>query len=644
MTAYESFLTTKRLVAPPVGIPNPPELAPMLFPFQRDITAWALRRGRAALWLDCGLGKTPCAIEWARTVAAHTGKPVLILTPLAVAQQFVTEGAKFGSLVKLCRDGSHVEQPSAEHSGVNVTNYDRLEKFDTSVFGGVVLDESSILKDYTSATRNALIWAFESTPFKLACTATPAPNDHVELGNHAEFLGVMSRTEMLSMFFCHDGGETQTWRLKGHAQRDFWRWVCSWAVNLRKPSDLGYSDEGYDLPPLIIHEHVVKAGADYAQKMGTLFAMDAHGLTDQRAARRASLEERVAVAAQIANAEPDEYWLAWCDLNKESEALASAITGAVEVTGSMTVDMKERLLNSFMGVCICGARSTTKPAAKSTPVTPSIEPSASGRRSRNRKKEKSTSESTSDPGTELRRADSTSSERTPRAELGTQPTRNSESNSSASPGSTQPSSGTEDCEHSSGSRQPTTNQSSSVNAGDALSVATSSATSETADFTSTTATPPAECADYSVPGATLDSETSATTPLCSGERECTCGRLTALVSKPSIAGYGLNLQFCARVLFVGLSNSFEAWYQAIRRTWRFGQTREVHCHVITSEAEGAVVANLKRKQADNEKLSAGMVEHMAEITRAELGATGRTFTGYEPGVRMSLPAWLESGP
>lgn len=471
MSEYERFLSTKRLVSPPVGIPDPGPLCPMMFPFQNDVTRWALKRGRAALWMDCGTGKSPCAIEWARTVAAHTGKPVLILTPLAVAQQFVTEGAKFGSLVKLCRDASHVEHPSADHSGVNVTNYDRLEKFDTSVFGGVVLDESSILKDYTSATRNALIAAFETTPFKLCCTATPAPNDHVELGNHAEFLGVMSRTEMLSMFFCHDGGETQTWRLKGHAQRDFWRWVCSWAVNLRKPSDLGYSDEGYDLPPLIIHEHVVKAGAEYAQKMGTLFAMDAHGLTDQRAARRASLEERVAVAAQIANAEPDEYWLAWCDLNAESQALSSSITGAVEVTGSMTVDMKERLIGAF-----------------------------------------------------------------------------------------------------------------------------------------------------------------------------TARDLHALVSKPSIAGWGVNWQHCARVLFVGLSNSFEAWYQAIRRTWRFGQTREVHCHVITSEAEGAVVANLKRKQRDNEKLSAGMVEHMAEITRAELGATGRTFVGYNPEHRIVIPHWLVGGP
>jgi hypothetical protein len=462
---YASFLQAKRLIVPPAGIPDPGDLNPMLFPFQRDIVRWALRRGRAAIWADCGLGKTPMTLEWSRRICEHTGGRVLILTPLAVAPQFVTEGEKFGVPVRLCRSRNDVLD-----TGVHVTNYDRIEKFDPTDYVGIVLDESSILKDHTSATRNALIAAFERTPFKLACTATPAPNDHVELGNHAEFLGVMSRAEMLSMFFVHDGATTQAWRLKGHAQRDYWRWLCSWAVNLRKPSDLGYSDDGFDLPPLRIHEHVVASSADYAREAGTLFALDARTLHEQRAARRGSLGARVDFAAKLANADPAEPWIMWCDLNAESEALAAAVRDSAEVRGSMTVEVKERLIAAF----------TTR-------------------------------------------------------------------------------------------------------------------------------------------------------------------ETRALVSKPSICGWGMNWQHCSKLAFVGISHSFEAWYQAIRRSWRFGQVRPVDCHVITSEAEGAVVANLKRKQADAEKMALGMVEHMAEISRAELGATKRDFTDYKPRVRLEVPRWLTTG-
>ncbi len=256
MSAYAEFLASKRITVEPAGIEEVPPLSDKLFPFQRDITAWALRRGRAAVWADCGLGKGWMALEWARVVAAESNEPVLILAPLAVAQQFHREGAKLGVPVNVCRSGDDVT------SGVNVTNYDRLHRFDPGAFGGVVLDESSCLKDYTSATRNELIEAFQKTPFRLACSATPAPNDHMELGNHAEFLGAMTRTEMLATFFCHDGGETQTWRLKGHARADFWRWLCSWAVSIRKPSDLGYEDDGYKLPPLNVHEHAVPVDAD----------------------------------------------------------------------------------------------------------------------------------------------------------------------------------------------------------------------------------------------------------------------------------------------------------------------------------------------------------------------------------------------
>lgn len=459
--SYGTFLESKRLVVAPAGIEDPPPLSDRLFPFQRDITAWALRRGRAALWADCGLGKGWMALEWARVVAAETDEPVIILAPLAVAQQFRREGEKVGVHVTVCRSGDDVTP------GVNVTNYDRLHRFDPETFGGVVLDESSCLKDYSSATRNALIAAFQRTPFRLACSATPAPNDHMELGNHAEFLGAMTRAEMLATFFCHDGGETQVWRLKGHARADFWRWLCSWAVNIRKPSDLGYEDEGYDLPPLNIHEHIVPVGAEYAREAGTLFIDAASGLDAQRASRRSSLGARVKVCADLVNADSSEPWLVWCDLNSESDGLAASIEGAVEVRGSDDPEDKEAALADFIA-----------------------------------------------------------------------------------------------------------------------------------------------------------------------------GGARVLVTKPSIAGYGLNMQRCARVAFVGLSNSFEAWYQAIRRTWRFGQARPVECHLILSDADGSVRANIERKRLAAEDMAAEMLQGMGEIQKTTVRALARDTDTYEPKMPMRIPSWL----
>jgi superfamily II DNA or RNA helicase len=459
--SYADFLASKRPNVAPAGIPDPPPVSDRLFPFQRDITRWALRRGRAAIWADCGLGKGWMALEWARIVAAETDEPVLILAPLAVAQQFKREGEKFGVPVNVCRSGDDAGD------GVNVTNYDRLHRFDPGAFGGVVLDESSCLKDYSSATRNELIEAFARTPYRLACSATPAPNDHMELGNHAEFLGAMSRTEMLATFFCHDGGETQTWRLKGHARADFWRWLCSWAVSIRKPSDLGYEDEGYRLPPLNVHEHIVPVGAEYAKAAGTLFIDAASGLAAQRASRRSSLDARVQRCADLVNSTPGEPWLVWCDLNSESEGLTRAIPGAVEVKGSDDPEDKEAALADFI-------------------------------------------------------------------------------------------------------------------AGDAR----------------------------------------------------------VLVTKPSIAGYGLNMQRCAHVAFVGLSNSFEAWYQAIRRTWRFGQTRPVECHLILSDADGSVRANLERKRLAAEEMATEMLAGMGDIQKSTVRMLERESDTYEPKARMRIPAWL----
>jgi hypothetical protein len=387
----------------------------------------------------------------------------LILAPLAVSAQFVREGAKFGVEVTPCRENTDI------HPGINVINYERLHKIDTERFGGVVLDESSILKSYEGKTRTAILDAFARTPFKLACSATPAPNDHMELGNHSEFVGAMSRTEMLATFFCHDGGETQKWRLKRHALHDWWRWLCSWAVTIRMPSDLGYDDEGFRLPELRMHDHVVSAGAKYAQELGLLFADQAAGLNAQRAARRASMDARVQKAASIVNAEPDESWLVWCELNDESVALTAAIQDAVEVTGSMDADEKEACLEDF--------------------------------------------------GT---------------------------------------------------------------------------------------------------------------------------GDLRVMVSKSSIAGWGMNYQNCARVVFVGLSNSFESWYQAVRRVWRFGQRRPVECHIVTCDADGAVRSNLERKRLEWEQTSHEMLVGMGDIQRAEIGALARNEEHYRPGIRMRLPAGLRS--
>jgi DNA modification methylase len=447
---YADFLATKRLTVEPCGFAvDRAALPAALYPFQADLVAWALRLGKAALFCNTGLGKTPMQLAFADAVCRHTGGDALILAPLAVAQQTAREAAKFGIAVTLCRSAADVRP------GINIANYERLHLFDAAHFVCVVLDESSILKSFDSATRTTIIELFARTPYKLACTATPAPNDHMELGNHAEFLGVMARVEMLAMLFTHDGGETQKWRLKGHATGDFWRWVCSWAVMLRAPSDLGYDDGAFALPPLTMHQHTIES---VAAPPGYLFAVEAQTLTERRDARRASLAERVAATAALANAD-DETWLIWCDLNDESRALTKAIRGAVEVTGS------------------------------------------------------------DDPDDKAQRA---------------------------------------------------------------------------LDFVD--------------------------------------GKIRVLVSKPSIFGFGLNFQHCARVAFVGLSDSWEAYYQAIRRCWRYGQARPVECHVVTSTAEGAVVANIERKERDARKMGEEMVRHMSIHSIEALGATGRSIDEYERAV------------
>ena len=431
MDTYKEFLERKRISAPPCGLAHVPALNSALFDFQRDIVAWALRRGRAAIFADCGLGKTLMQLEWAR----HIPGRVLILAPLAVAAQTVREGDKFGIGVTHCRDQSHVRD------GINITNYEMLQHFDPSEFTGIVLDESSILKSYDGKTRTEIINAFAMTQYRLACTATPAPNDYMELGNHAEFLNVMSRVEMLATFFVHDGGETQKWRLKGHAEHDFWAWLASWAVMIRKPQDLGYFAEGFELPELVAHEITVRVDEP---TQGFLFPVEAQTLQERIAARRDTLTERVADCAAIVNASSDQF-IVWCNLNNESDELRKAIPGSVDVKGSDGAEAKERAVIDFIE-----------------------------------------------------------------------------------------------------------------------------------------------------------------------------GRLRVLISKPSMFGYGLNLQCCHNMAFVGLSDSWEQYYQAVRRCWRFGQNKSVNVYLVCAETEGAVLSNLKRKEADAARMAESMVAHMAGLNQKNL--------------------------
>lgn len=459
--SYEQFVSRKLALIPPQGLAGPHELPANMLPHQRDLTTWALKRGRAAIFADTGLGKSRMELAWADAVHRATGRDVLILAPLAVAAQTVEEGAKVGIAVTHCRDGADVR------AGINITNYDRLHRFDADRFGGVALDESSCIKHHTSKTFDALVEAFRACPFRLCATATPAPNDWTELGTHAEFLGICTRQEMLAEYFVHDGGETQVWRLKGHARGEFWRWVSSWGAMVRKPSDLGHDDGPYNLPPLSVSEHIVASDGSALHKAGMLFPLEASSLSERRTARKASLSARVEACAAMVNADRQP-WIVWGDLNAETEALTAAIDGAVEIRGSDDAEVKEQRL---------------------------------------------------------------------------------------------------------------------------------------ADFAA--------------------------------------GRIRVLVTKSSIAGWGLNFQHCARMAFVGVTDSFEAYYQAVRRCWRFGQTREVHVHLFSSQLEGAVLANLRRKEVDALAMGEALSRETMAAVRAEVTGTARTTNPYNADKRITAPAWLK---
>ena len=334
---YDEFVRSKRKSELATGH-QPGPLNEHLFDFQHAIVSWAVRRGRAAIFADTGLGKTLMQLSWADEVASHTGGMVLVLAPLAVSEQTIEQGAVFGIDVRRVPHGSTPNEP-----GVWITNYERMDAIDFSDLHGFVLDESSILKAHDGKTRQRIIDAAQGIPYRLSCTATPSPNDFDELGNQCEFLGVMNRTEMLATYFVNDTGDTGTWRLKGWGASKFWEWMGQWAVVLRNPSDIGFDGARYDLPPLEYFEHVVKG----QEVEGELFARPAMGLAERRKAQRASVQSRCQALADLVNSDPNESWLIWCHLNDEAALLAELIPGAVNVQGSDSPESKAKNLLGF---------------------------------------------------------------------------------------------------------------------------------------------------------------------------------------------------------------------------------------------------------------------------------------------------------
>lgn len=462
LMGYHDLIARKRVAFRPHGLEVVPDLHPALFPHQRHCVEFALRAGCAALFLDTGLGKSLCALDWGRVVVEHTGKPVLMLAPLAVAQQHKRESDRFGIDAEVVRS-----QEEVGARRIYITNYDRIDRFDASRFGGVILDESSVIKNFNGKTTRFLIDTFAATPFRLCCTATPAPNDHTELGTHAEFLGVMRRDEMLPIWFINDTMDTGTWRIKGHARESFWSWVASWARCVSLPSDIGFRDDGFALPDLVVDHHEITADRmtnTGAEKDGQarLFRVPDTSATNIHNEKRLTVDDRAAVVQTILAREPDEPWIVWVDTDYEADAVMAALPDAIEVRGSMSPEEKERRLVAF-------------------------------------------------------------------------------------------------------------------------------------------------------------SE----------------GRSRIIVTKASIAGFGLNWQHCARQCFAGISFSYESYYQAIRRSWRFGQTRPVHIHVVCADTERAIWNVVSRKAGDHDAMKREMTAAMRRSMTAR-----QSKISYQPEQKATLPAWV----
>lgn len=458
---YEEFINQKRIIADASGFDiSQDALNPMLYDYQKDIALWSLRKGKSALFLDCGLGKSFIEAEFAHAVYHHTDVPVLVVAPLGVSAQLKSEFAKLG------REAAIIKEPYQITGGINITNYERVTKFDPSLFGGIVLDESSILKGRFGVTRQELTDFASSIPYRLCGTATPAPNDLEELIYHAVFLGVMTEGEIKALYFTQDGNNSNKFRLKRHAVEDFWRFVSSWAVAMRKPSDLGYSDEGFELPALNIHEVKIDVAPDAIQQ-GTLFTMEAQGINEQRQARKATLPSRIEAAKDLVNQNPDEQWVVWCKYNAESEGATSTIDGAIEVTGSDKPDDKETRLLGFSN-----------------------------------------------------------------------------------------------------------------------------------------------------------------------------GDIDVLITKAQIAGFGMNWQNCNKTILLGWDNSFEQFYQLTRRFWRHGQQRDVDVYVITTDADGSISENMRRKEAQASLMYDEIIRNMSIHT--DLTATTRDEMEYTPAQDIVMPSWLKS--
>lgn len=452
---YQSFLNSKLIAVPHRGTDKPLSINSKLFPHQRDTVDFLMRAGCGAAFLDTGLGKTAVELEYARHVNELTNKPVLIFAPLAVAQQHKREADKFGITANICRTRDQIKP------GINITNYEMLKNFAPEDFGGVVLDESSIIKSYGGKTSLALMDFADSMQWRLAATATPAPNDHMELGQHSQFLGAMDSNEMLARWFIADQTEMGRYRLKRHGIKPFWSWVASWARMVGKPSDLGYSDDGYTLPKMHTHRHIVSVDMTADADDGEMYRRVEMSATSIHNEKRRTASARAEHLRDLANSN-DECWVLWCDTDYEADALTSLIPEAVEVRGSMKPEMKEERLTAFSN-----------------------------------------------------------------------------------------------------------------------------------------------------------------------------GNIRVLVTKPSVAGFGLNWQHCHHTAFIGLSFSYESYYQAIRRFYRFGQQNEVQCHIAMAETELAIWRAVQRKAEDHERMKLEMFAAMSRSVQIK-----HVKNAYQPTMAANLPGFL----
>lgn len=463
---YDAFLASKKLKVFETGFRvELDQLNPMLFDWQKLVVQTALRHGQYAMFAECGLGKTPMQVEWAYQVSQYAnGGKVLVLAPLSVAHQTVREARKFNRVLRYVRSQDEI----LPDDKLIIINYEMLKHFDVSSFVGVALDESSLLKNFNGKTKQELCNAFLDTPYKLCCTATPAPNDYLELGNHSQFLGVMDSNEMISRWFINDQMNTGNYRLKKHAEKDYWRWVTSWAACISKPGDIGFSNEGYDLPMLDLIEHVVSVDHSRAFAEGKMFVDGTQSATSMWAEKKATLKDRCNKAIEIVNNAPDEVWCVWCETNDEADYLKKRLPQAVEVRGSDLPRHKETRLNAF-----------------------------------------------SDGDSRL------------------------------------------------------------------------------------------------------------------------------IITKPDIAGLGLNWQHCHNTVFVGLTYSFEKLYQALRRFYRFGQQNQVNAHLVVAESEGNVMRRLTEKQAAFREMQAAMNTAMHENGLFNPDVK-RELTAYNPTKKIFIPNWLVS--